>query len=153
MFGMLVSVLRSPAAYERFASTLPVPRISILLLGERPTPTTAALVLQLLTISVKSSSSFSRKFELVSGWNILKAVIPHAWDYSVQRAAFDLLLGHLEGDARGSPAVACPHILPAIFLALKLALGTIGIRVVSGISSGRQFAGHEPQRLTNVPSS
>lgn len=135
VLSMLISILRSPAAYERFASTLPVPRISLLLLGERPSPMTAALVLQLLTISVKLSSSFSRKFELVSGWNILKAVVPHAWDYSVQRAAFDLLLGYSEGDAHGSPVVTCPQVLPAIFLALKVALASLGIRLVSGISS------------------
>ncbi|KAH9925795.1 beach-domain-containing protein [Fomitopsis serialis] len=132
VFGMLVDILRSPAAYEKFSSTLPVPRISLLLLGERPSPTTAANALKLLTISVKSSSSFSRKLELVSGWNILKAVIPHAWDYSVQRAAFDLLLGWLEGEARGSPIVVCPQILPAILTALKLSLGTVGIRIASG---------------------
>ncbi|TFY62229.1 hypothetical protein EVJ58_g3994 [Rhodofomes roseus] len=132
VFTMLVSVLRLPAAYERFSSTLPVPRISLLLLGERPLPATAANVLKLLTISVKSSSSFNRKFELVSGWNIVKAVIPHAWDYSVQRAAFDLLLGWSEGEASGTPVVTCPQILPAIFTALKLSLGTVGIRIASG---------------------
>jgi len=135
-FGVLVDILRSPAAYERFSSTLPVPRISLLLLGERPSPATAANVLKLLTISVKSSSSFSRKFELVSGWNILKAVIPHAWDYSVQRAAFDLLLGWSEGEARESPIVVCPQILPAILTALKLSLGTVGIRIASGTPIG-----------------
>ncbi|KZT70568.1 beach-domain-containing protein [Daedalea quercina L-15889] len=136
VLGMLISILRSPAAYERFSSALPVPRISLLLLGERPTPTTAALVLQLLTISVKSSSSFGRKFELVSGWNILKAVIPHAWDDSVQRAAFDLLLGWQEGEVHNSPVVVCPQILLAILAALKFSLGTVGIRVVSGTPTG-----------------
>ncbi|CCM01781.1 uncharacterized protein FIBRA_03848 [Fibroporia radiculosa] len=131
VLGMLVSILSSPAAYAKFSGGLPVGRVCLLLLGERPSPTTASLILQLVGISLSTSVSFSRKFELASGWNVLKTILPHAWDSVVQKAAFDLLFGQVGDQAGAPPVVTCPQILPAIFSALKLNLD-IAMKTVGG---------------------
>ena len=93
------------------------------------------------------SSSFNRKFELVSGWSVLKTVLPPVWDPQINKAAFDLLLGRLSVDigpsSPGTPSsgssskprssktkqpkapsttVSCTHILPIIVLALQTGL-------------------------------
>ncbi|KAH9026097.1 hypothetical protein EDB84DRAFT_1440213 [Lactarius hengduanensis] len=75
LFGAFVSILSdSPDCYTRFSATLPLTRIYLLLLGDKPS-----------------------KFELVSGWTIVKTVLPGAWDPNVHAAAFGILLGRDEG--------------------------------------------------------
>ncbi|GBE84628.1 hypothetical protein SCP_0606070 [Sparassis crispa] len=130
---MLVTILHSQQAYTKFANALPLPRICLLLLGERPSSMTAIQILRLIGISLDASSSFSRKFELVSGWGALKVVLPHAWDKEVQQAVFDLLLGRLGDKAEIPPAVSCPQIVPAIFFSLKVGLETVAGQVVNGV--------------------
>ncbi|EMD36591.1 hypothetical protein CERSUDRAFT_115625 [Gelatoporia subvermispora B] len=124
VFEMLVSILRSPDSFQKFTVALPLTRIILLLLGERPTPATATFVLQMIRISLDASSTFSRKFELVSGWNVLKSVLPHSWDANVQRAAFEVMLQRSD-DSQNPVVVGCPNILSAIFSVLKSGLESI----------------------------
>lgn len=124
----LLSILAIPACYTRFTSTLPLTRICILLLGENPTPVVAARVLILIAMSLQTSSSFSRKFELVGGWSILRIVLPSAWDSEVHEAAFDILLGRTAEQKSAhteSVKVVCPNIAPAIFAALHHGLEAV----------------------------
>jgi hypothetical protein len=126
----LTSILMSPAMYNKFTTTLPLSRICLLLLGDPTSSVVASQVLLLINISLSASQSFSRKFELVSGWSALKASLPGAWDPGVHEAAFDILLGRLRINNNntvrgGSSEVACPHILPAILSALRKGLITI----------------------------
>ena len=86
-------------------------RIYLLLLGDRPSSFVAKQVLDLITISLNKSKSFSRKFELVSGWTILKTVLPHVWDDKIHSAAFGILSDQTQDQGT---VVACPHILLAI---------------------------------------
>jgi hypothetical protein len=80
-------------------------------------------VLQLIGISVAASSSFSRKFELVSGWSILRTVLQESWDADVHEAAFDLLLGHKsKTDDAELEQIVCPHVVPAILASLSSGL-------------------------------
>ncbi|TFK55260.1 beach-domain-containing protein [Heliocybe sulcata] len=119
----LVSVLYDRQAYNNFTSALPVTRIYLLLLGDRPSPTVARNVLLLIGISINVSTSFIRKFELVSGWSMVKTVLPYGWDGTVHRAAFDVLLGRVGSDSKPSPpTVLCPQILPAILASLQRGL-------------------------------
>lgn len=101
----------------------------------------AKQILHLIAISIKVSNTFSRKFELVSGWSVLRTVVPAAWDYEVNKAAFDLLLGKGISIVGGSqaptptsstrreqkeklqnPTVSCTQILPTIMSALQTGL-------------------------------
>ncbi|OJT13456.1 Beige protein -like protein [Trametes pubescens] len=122
VFKMLVSILDNPVMFNKFTAALPLTRICLLLLGDRPTSTSATLVLRLISGALGMSTSFNRKFELVSGWNILKLVLPYGWDAQVQDAAFDVLLGRSRDKREIVPAVVCPYIVPAIFSSLKMAL-------------------------------
>lgn len=122
VFKMLVSILDNPAMFNKFTAALPLTRICLLLLGDRPTSISATLVLRLISGALGMSTSFNRKFELVSGWNILKLVLPYGWDAQVQDAAFDVLLGRSRDKREIVPAVVCPYIVPAIFSSLKMAL-------------------------------
>lgn len=124
----LLSILSTPAAYTKFTSTLPLTRICILLLGEHPTPMVATHVLLLIAMSLNVSSSFSRKFELVNGWSILRIVLPSAWDPSVHEAVFDILLGRTVDKKVAQTSVACPNIVPVIFAALHRGLDTVANR-------------------------
>ncbi|KAJ7700350.1 beach-domain-containing protein [Mycena rosella] len=126
---MLISLLSNPALYNKFTAVLPLTRICILLLGDRPSPVIANQILILIAISINMSPSFVRKFELISGWSVLKTVLPSCWDPSVNEAAIDILLGRL-GDSKspdntGSVTIACPHIVPTIFCALQAGLAAI----------------------------
>jgi hypothetical protein len=96
-----------------------VTRIYLLLLGDRPSSFVAKQVLDLITISLNRSKSFSRKFELVSGWTILNTVLPQVWDVDVHSAAFRILLDRAQDQ---EPVVACPYILPAIVNSLNRTL-------------------------------
>ncbi|KAH9846387.1 beach-domain-containing protein [Lenzites betulinus] len=122
VFKMLVAILDNPIMFNKFTAALPLTRICLLLLGDRPTPFTATLVLRVISIALGMSTSFIRKFELVSGWNVLKLVLPYGWDAQVQDAAFDVLLGRSRDKMEIVPAVVCPYIVPAIFSSLKMAL-------------------------------
>lgn len=122
VFKMLVSILDNPVMFNKFTAALPLTRICLLLLGDRPTSISATLVLRLISGALGMSTSFNRKFELVSGWNILKLVLPYGWDAQVQDAAFDVLLGPSRDKREITPAVVCPYIVPAIFSSLKMAL-------------------------------
>lgn len=94
-------------------------RIYLLLLGDRPSSFVAKQVLDLITISLNRSKSFSRKFELVSGWTILNTVLPQAWDVDVHSATFRILLDRTQDQGL---VVACPNILPAILSSLNRTL-------------------------------
>ncbi|KAL4258196.1 Beach-domain-containing protein [Pleurotus pulmonarius] len=120
VFAALLSILSSSTSYTRFAVSLPHTRIPLLLLGDRPSPIIATRVLTLVGMSLHASPTFSRKFELISGWNVLKAVLPRAWDHNVNEAAFGILLGRGGANANaGGNVVVCPQIVPAILCALK----------------------------------
>jgi hypothetical protein len=129
VFDAFVSVVISLNAYAKLSSVLPLPRVLLLLLGEHPTPPVAATVLRLLGFCLRGNSSFSRKFELVSGWAVLKMVLPRAWDMSVHTATFNVLLGRGDIDtqepAGASSSVVCPQIVPAIFASLRRGLEEI----------------------------
>ncbi|KAI0646236.1 beach-domain-containing protein [Trametes meyenii] len=122
VFKLLASVLDKPAMFNKFTAALPLTRICLLLLGDRPSSLTATLVLRMISTALGMSTSFNRKFELVSGWNVLKLVLPYGWDAQVQDAAFDVLLGRSRDKREIVPAVVCPYIVPAIFASLKMAL-------------------------------
>jgi len=76
-------------------------------------------VLKLVRTSIDSSQTFVRKFELVSGWVILKNVIPYAWSEDVRQVVFDILLDHKGND---KTIVRCPNIIPAIIASLHRGL-------------------------------
>lgn len=117
---MLVSLLCSSLQLlQKFAAAVPFTRICLLLLGERPSPTVATEVLKLVRTSIDASQTFVRKFELVSGWVILKNVLPCAWDKDVHQVAFDILLDY-NGDDK--TIVRCPNIIPAIIASLHRGL-------------------------------
>lgn len=120
----LISTLSDPGFFVRFAAALPLARILLLFLGDRPSPVVASQVLHLVAISINASVSFSRKFELVSGWSVLKTVLPYAWDPSVHEAAFDILLGR-SGTSSRDREIVCPYIIPAIFAALQRGLNAV----------------------------
>lgn len=141
VLALLVHILSSQPHYLKFTSALPITRIILLLLGDRPSSFVAKEILDLIAISIKVSNAFSRKFELVSGWSVLKTVIPAAWDLDVNKAAFDLLMGRGVSIVIGSqaptptsatrreqreniqnPTVSCTQILPTIISALQTGL-------------------------------
>jgi hypothetical protein len=148
--------------YHKFTSSLPINRILLLLLGERPTSHSAALILRLIGVGVARSSSFSRKFELVSGWNIMKAILPSTsvWDGEVDGAAWDLLLGATDAvmssrtptptsatakmekqrQNQQNTEISCPHILPTILCALRMSLVAVADR--STISDDDESGSH-----------
>lgn len=116
LLEVFVSIISESAdCYTRFSIALPVTRIYLLLLGDRSSSFVAKQVLDLITISLNRSKSFSRKFELVSGWTILKTVLPRVWDVDIHSAVFGILLDQAKDQG---PVVACSHILPAILSSL-----------------------------------
>jgi hypothetical protein len=150
--------------YHKFTSSLPINRILLLLLGERPTSHSAALILRLIGVGVARTPSFTRKFELVGGWNILKVILPSTsvWDGEVDGAAWDLLLGNTDAatiSRTSTPTsanarmeeqrqdqkrtqVSCPHILPTILCALRTGLVAVADR--SRISDDDESGFHAP---------
>jgi hypothetical protein len=123
---LLISTLSTKSYHVKFAAALPLTRILLLLLGDRPSPVVATHALSLIGISINFSSSFTRKFELISGWSILKAILPYCWDLSVHQASIDILLGrcsYIKGlDVQDSNTVVCPNIVPAIISAMHTGL-------------------------------
>jgi hypothetical protein len=126
VYEILVQNLTNPVLLNKFTVALPLSRVLLLLLGEHPSPIVASQTLILLGLILNSSPSFNRKFELVSGWTALKAILPSAWDPSVHVAAFDLLLGRVFIPGKQLPSgmvkVVCPYILPAILSSLSYGL-------------------------------
>ncbi|PPQ94175.1 hypothetical protein CVT25_003811 [Psilocybe cyanescens] len=106
VLALLVQIIGAQPYYTKFTTALPMTRILLLLLGDRPSSHVAAQILNMISISIRVSNSFSRKFELVSGWSVLKTVLPNVWDPAVNKAAFDLLLGRINTgpSAEGSQA-------------------------------------------------
>ncbi|KAF8882140.1 hypothetical protein BD779DRAFT_1544178 [Infundibulicybe gibba] len=123
----LVSTISVQGYYTKFTIALPLTRICLLLLGDKPSSFTASQLLLLIGISLNFSSSFSRKFELISGWNILKTVLPQCWDPVVNEAAFGVLLGTTGNSNGQNPKgiISCPHIAPQ-FLAENCAIDVDG---------------------------
>jgi hypothetical protein len=127
----LTTILSSPGKLEKFSAALPLARICLLLLGEHPTSVVASQILLIIGLTLNHSSSFNRKFELVSGWSALRIALPGAWDPSVHVAAFDVLLGRFGSDIHRSPQtfnppkVSCPYILPAILCSLDRGLTNV----------------------------
>lgn len=126
----LTSILSSPGMLDKFTSALPLARVSLLLLGEHPTSIVASQILLIIGLALHRSSSFSRKFELVSGWTVVKGALPGAWDPSVHVAAFDVLLGRVGCEVQtpraSNPAkVTCPYIFPAILASLDRGLSHV----------------------------
>ncbi len=125
----LVSLLHSPTHFSKFSAALPFTRILLLLLGEQPSAIVAQQVLILVGLATKVSSSFARKFELVSGWTVLKTVLPLCWDSNVQQVVLDAFVGRIafkggraEKASDQSKPVSCPQLLPAIFSGLQKGL-------------------------------
>jgi hypothetical protein len=123
LLELFVSIISGTTdCYTRFSIALPVTRIYLLFLGDRPSSFVAKQVLDLITISLNRSRSFSRKFELVSGWTILNTALPRVWDVNIHSAAFRILLDRTQDQG---PVVACPYILPAILSSLNRILVAI----------------------------
>ncbi|KAF5354041.1 hypothetical protein D9756_006953 [Leucocoprinus leucothites] len=122
----LVSILSVKEYYNKFVASLPLTRICLLLLGNSPSPAVATQILRLLNISIGFSTSFIRKFELVSGWNVLKTVLPFSWDAEVNDTAFALLIGREEvSGSQPEGSIRCSQILPTILAALQSGLSTV----------------------------
>ena len=138
----LVTIVSDPIRMKKFTTALPVTRILLLLLGEKPSSIVASQILLMLALVVRSAPSFPRKFELVSGWTTLKTVLPPCWDPSVHVAAFDVLLGRTNDDASSimspasggapAPVVVCPQILPTILLSFGHGLDVLAGAYANG---------------------
>ncbi|KIJ16201.1 hypothetical protein PAXINDRAFT_76049 [Paxillus involutus ATCC 200175] len=118
----VISLLRIPAMYAKFAEVLPVARVTLLWLGADPSPGIACQVLSIIGIGFATSSSFAKKFELASGWTLLRKVLPPIWDEDVYEAARDLLLQPTQEGTHSrvtSKSVRCPQMLPVILAALR----------------------------------
>lgn len=150
VFEMLVAILETSANFTKFTSSLPMTRICLLLLGDRPTPLVATLVLRMIQISLKVSVTFSRKFELVSGWNTLKTVLPYAWSPRVQTAAFDVLLGGAYSTQSSQLVLVCPHMLPVILSCLKFELDILSGRGQIGHHIRSKLLSHVDHSPTNA---
>lgn len=127
VFEALVSILFSASHFSKFVTALPFTRVCLLLLGDHPTPDIAVQVLTLIGLAMRSSPSFARKFELISGWTYLRIVLPGAWNAEVQNVSFDLLYGRIaeNNQTRGNKSISCPQIMPAILSALDFGLTSI----------------------------
>lgn len=121
---LLVSLLSVKQYYSKFVAALPLTRICLLLLGNHPSPAVSVQLLKLLDISIGFSTSFIRKFELVSGWSVVKTILPYSWNAEVNDAAFNLLMGHTEASSsqKDGPKINCPQIAPTILSALQAGL-------------------------------
>jgi hypothetical protein len=140
----------SADCYTRFSVALPVTRIYLLLLGDRPSPFVSKQVLDLITVSLKRSKTFSRKFELVSGWAVLKTVLPRAWDANVHSAAFGILLDQTQDQG---PVVTCSHILPTILSTLTrmlVAVAQINTQDIEASENGVSYGPFDSEDRRNL---
>lgn len=125
---MVVSLLRIPAMYARFAESLPLSRVVLLWIGDEPAPPVACQVLSVIGIGLTISPSFGRKLETLGGWGVLRVRLPPVWDDELHRAAIELLLWPMTGGpatARHVQTVRCPQILPVILGALRHGLALV----------------------------
>lgn len=126
---MLVSTVSTQSYHAKFAAALPLTRICLLLLGDKPSSVVATQILTLIGISITISTSFSRKFELISGWSVLKTILPYCWDPSVNEAAFDIMLGRFphikKSTSQEQKTIVCPNIMPAILSAMQTGLTSV----------------------------
>ena len=120
--------------YMRFAEALPVARIAVLWLGTEPSPALVCQVLAIIDISFSTSSSFGKKFELASGWLVLKKLLPPIWDDAIHEGALDLLLQPPRDGGSTSYTVKCPQILAVVLLALRQGLSVFSDPQVQGLS-------------------
>ncbi|KAI6157101.1 hypothetical protein BKA82DRAFT_965252 [Pisolithus tinctorius] len=121
----VVSLLRIPSAYARVSESVPLARIVLLWVNEVPSPSVACQVLSVIGISLMFSSSFGKKLELLSGWNLLRKRLPPVWNEDLHRAAVDLLLRPAADaiSSKGTPqGIRCPQILSVILVALRCSL-------------------------------
>ena len=118
----IISLLRIPTTYMKFAEALPVARIALLWLGSEPSPALVCQVLAIVGISFSTSTSFGKKFELASGWLTFKKVLPPIWNDAIHEAAVDLLLQPARDGGTASKVVKCPQILAVMLLALRQGL-------------------------------
>ncbi|KAH8809671.1 beach-domain-containing protein [Flagelloscypha sp. PMI_526] len=149
VLSMFVNLLSSPTNFAKFSNALPVTRIVLLLLGDKPTSIIAQHVLALLTLGVKTSPSFARKFELVSGWNVLKSVLTNegVWDLDVQNACVDVLLGRMKEEReKGATVIVCPNMAGVILTCVKAGLR----RAVDGRRVGESMNGDTPHNPRKV---
>ncbi|KAG9311479.1 hypothetical protein JVU11DRAFT_8594 [Chiua virens] len=130
----VISLLRIPTMYMKFAEVLPVSRIALLWLGTEPSPALACQVLEIVGIGFSASSSFGKKFELASGWLALKKALPPIWNDAIQEAALDLLLQPSRSEETVSKAVRCPQMLSVVLLALRQGLMVYSNTQVQGPS-------------------
>ncbi|KIK98640.1 hypothetical protein PAXRUDRAFT_823685 [Paxillus rubicundulus Ve08.2h10] len=131
----VISLLRIPVMYAKFAEVLPVARVTLLWLGIEPSPGIACQVLSIVGIGFATSSSFGKKFELASGWTLLRKVLPPIWDEDVHGAALDLLLQPTQEGAHSrvtSKTMRCPQMLPVILAALRQGLLSSSDKYVQG---------------------
>ncbi|GLB40924.1 putative WD40 repeats [Lyophyllum shimeji] len=153
---LLISTISIPSFHAKFAAALPLTRICLLLLGDRPSSAVATQILTLIGVSNTISPSFSRKFELISGWSVLKTVLPYCWDARVSQAAFDVLLGrfnHVKKSPGQNPnTVVCPNIVPAILSAMQTGLVAVANNChVSDVSeSSAQFSWSTESNMENL---
>ena len=138
----LFSLLFIPKFHLKFTAALPLTRICLLLLGEHPTSLVAEQILNLIGVSVRLSDSFIRKFELVSGWNVLKTVIPGCWDARIHRAVFDILTGQSSSSGKldaGHDTNWCTYIIPTILCSLQAGLVPVAERCLLIYKSDGEF--------------
>ncbi|KAG5335279.1 hypothetical protein C0989_001571 [Termitomyces sp. Mn162] len=126
---ILISTISIQSYHAQFAAALPLTRVCLLLLGDRPTPSIATQILTLIGMSNTISPSFSCKFQSIGGWSVLKTVLPHCWDPRVSQTSFDILLGRYD-QIKKSPGhlpntVVCPNIFPVILSALQTGLVSV----------------------------
>jgi hypothetical protein len=69
---------------------------------------------------VKANDGFGRKFELISGWGVLKSILPGCWNEEVEAAAFELLDG--EGQAAQKGKIGCSQMFPLLLCVLQKVL-------------------------------
>ncbi|KAL4077210.1 hypothetical protein V8B97DRAFT_1866535 [Scleroderma yunnanense] len=122
LLDAVISLLRIPTVYAKFAGSLPLARIVLLWVGVEPSPNVACQVLSVIGIALSMSLSFGKKLELLSGWSLLRKRLPPVWDEDLHRAAVELLLRPAAGSTAGrntSQGIRCPQILPIILLALQ----------------------------------
>jgi hypothetical protein len=161
VYEVLVQNVSSTPLLSKFTLALPLSRVLLLLLGEHPSSIVASQTLILLGLVLNASPSFTRKFELVSGWSALKAILPGVWDPSVHVAAFDLLLGRVfipgKLQASGPAKILCPYIPPAILASLSCGLKKVAFNAImpptsetSGVTSHGNVFSHEGYSVTSA---
>ncbi|KAI6008605.1 hypothetical protein EDC04DRAFT_2871453 [Pisolithus marmoratus] len=125
LLDAVISLLRIPSMYARFSESVPLARVVLLWVNEEPSPSIACQVLSVIGIGLIHSSSFGKRLELLSGWNLLRKRLPSVWNEELHRAAVDLLLRPAADAApsKNTPqSIRCPQIVPVILVALRYGL-------------------------------